>query len=121
MSRRARILLKPVLALSLAVALAMVSFGHRGAAQEISPELGAYLAGGGLLSDLCAGTDDAGYDLPTPCDACRISSGLHLPPPSATGAVVAPPVVQTRLFIAKRLRFSRGLDPARQTRAPPQA
>ncbi len=78
-----RNILNPVRLMTLALALlALISlpFGHRATAQEMTPNMGAFLAMGGTLEDICGESHGSAQ---APCDACRIVSAMDLPAPCA--------------------------------------
>ncbi|KIN64564.1 hypothetical protein Z946_3456 [Sulfitobacter noctilucicola] len=101
--------------------MAVSAFAHTGARPALSPELEAYVAAGGTLAELCGTAGEQDGTQGQKCEACRLI-GAALLPRDAHGVPVAR-CDQTRIltFVAKRLHNSRPLDPARQTRAPPQA
>lgn len=105
----------------LAFALMAVGFAHRYDASATSPEMVDYVAAGGSLSDLCGDFDGSGRSGTVHCEACRIVETVSLAQCCALLPVVTVGKVEVFRFAAKRLRQSRGLDPARLTRAPPQA
>ncbi|WP_341365957.1 hypothetical protein [Yoonia sp. BS5-3] len=112
---------KWVLVGALIVALAAVGFAHRVIATEMTPELAAYVAGGGSLSDLCGTTSGSG-ETPVPhCEACRIADSFVLSQAGCAGTSQRIAKIYAFDFIAKRLAESGRLDNARMVRAPPQA
>ncbi len=114
---RARLLIT----LLLAVALVGAGFAHKTRANDLSPELADYLAAGGALADICGALD--GQDLPMSqdCEACRLVDTVSLSDALGIRPVVLLPKARVHCFVAKRLRHITGPDPARRTRAPPQA
>jgi len=107
--------------LSLTVALISVGFAHRSAQAEPSPELADFLAMGGSLADRCGLPTGEGPSPLFECEACRIADNLTPLPGCEWPASVELQKTRTFAFVAKRLAQSRGLDPARLTRAPPLA
>lgn len=105
---------------ALIVAMAGSGFAHKVERSELSPDLAAYVAAGGLLIDICGtgGQTEAGG---VKCDACRLIGAAVVPLDTGLGPVVLTAPARKMAFVAKRLRNSQGLDPARLTRAPPQA
>jgi hypothetical protein len=106
--------------IALAIALTSVGFAHRLAPNGITPELAAYVAAGGQLSDICGAADGDNTPVSSDCEACRLTDNF-----------VQPIIVRTvhteraetlvLAFVAKRISERNDLDPARLTRAPPQA
>ncbi|MGB0960188.1 MAG: hypothetical protein ACPGVK_08055 [Halocynthiibacter sp.] len=106
----------------LAVSLVSVGFAHKTQATALPPELIDYVSSGGALADICGGDFDGdGQSAPVSCEACRIVDSLSITEPLAFLPVVLPAEIRRFHFIAKRVHHSRGLDPTRLTRAPPQA
>ena len=107
--------------ISLIVAFFSLGFAHNSIPKPMSPELAAYVAAGGLISDICGGDHDPEHEQHIDCEACRITDsfvilrGCKHETPRELG------IIQTWHFIAIRLSQSQGLDPARLTRAPPYA
>lgn len=99
------------------IALVSVGFAHR----NMQPELAAYLAAGGSLDDICGsmGGDDIAPS--SDCEACRLSDSLIHLPVCDHRIITTTDATFVFGFVAKRLIQSQGLDPARLTRAPPQA
>ena len=112
---------KALTVIVLIAALVAVGFAHKFGRTTLTPDLAAYVATVGSLSDICGAPDGQGRAAGLDCEACRISDASIV----LRNCNTIPPVVldQTRAFsfVAKRLRNSRRLDPARLTRAPPQA
>ncbi|MEM8571309.1 MAG: hypothetical protein AAGG56_10405 [Pseudomonadota bacterium] len=87
----------------------------------MTPELAAYVAAGGDIWDLCGIGSGEREANGAECEACRIADTLVQ---LGRSCLIAPERLErteTFRFIAKRLAQSQGLDPARLTRAPPQA
>lgn len=102
------------------ISLATSGFTHRFAPVDLSLELQAYVANGGVLADLCGTGNPADAGSRADCKACRLIGTMALPH-AVTGLPV--PVLgqtQTLRFVAKRLLHTRKPDPSRLTRAPPQ-
>ncbi|WP_298975555.1 hypothetical protein [uncultured Roseobacter sp.] len=107
--------------LVLVFALVSVGFAHTFGRATLSPELAEYVAAGGSLADICGEIDGQGPMMPTDCEACRIVDNLALPHHGSLATLAVLAETRTLAFVSKRLRQSQGLDPARLTRAPPQA
>lgn len=106
--------------IAFAIALVAVGFAHRLGPAAMTPELEAYVASGGALSDLCGPTDGKGQSSTVSCDACRIADtviSFH----AACIGLKETPKFQVFSFVAKRIAERNELDPARLTRAPPHA
>lgn len=105
---------------ALAIGLTSVGFAHRAAPAVMTPELAAYIAAGGQLSDLCRTVDGEGVPATTDCEACRIADNLAQ---SKADSVISTELEAVRVFafVAKRIAARNDLDPGRLTRAPPQA
>lgn len=121
MIRRTFVIFRTMLLLCAAFALMSVSFAHRGMHPDMSPELAAYLAAGGAISDLCGTVEEHENTKHRDCEACRIVDTFvelrfHNKEVSADTSKL-----HSFRFTAKKLAQSRALDPARLTRAPPQA
>lgn len=107
--------------ISLIFAFFSFGFAHNSVPKPMSPELAAYVAAGGSISDICGGNHDSEHEQQIDCEACRITDsfvilrGCKHETPRELG------IIQTWHFIAIRLSQSQGLDPARLTRAPPYA
>lgn len=121
MSRVSIICFRFLTVLSLTVALISIGFAHRSVQAEPSPELADFLAMGGSLSDLCGLPSGEGPSPLTDCEACRIVDNLMSTPGCNSTGISELQKTRTFAFVAKRLAQSRGLDPARLTRAPPLA
>lgn len=108
------------LVIALAIALTSVGFAHRLAPTGITPELAAYVAAGGQLSDICGIADGENTPLAYDCEACRLTDNIAQP---GVGCTVHIELAETLAlaFVAKRISERNDLDPARLTRAPPQA
>lgn len=105
--------------IGVSIALLAVGFAHKTSSVEWSPELAAYIAAGGQLGEIC-GYSDEGDPVTIDCEACRIADNAdHV----ASTYVFESELLQTRTyaFVAKRIAEQSDLDPARLTRAPPQA
>lgn len=121
MRRQISQILQAITTLSLVVALLAVGFAHKSTTSGLSPELEAYVAQGGSLADICGERGGKDPIVPVGCEACRLSDSLSL---GGTCSALPPlTLTQTKSahFIAKLLRHSQSPDPARLTRAPPQA
>lgn len=106
--------------IALAIALTSVGFAHRAATAAITPELAAYIAAGGQLSDICGTPDGENLPASSDCEACRITDNIVQP---RMNCVVYTELAEMLVlaFVAKRIAERNDLDPARLTRAPPQA
>lgn len=113
-------MLRQLIVIALALALTSIGFAHRVGPSAMTPELAAYLAAGGQLSDLCGTADGEGQPAQSNCEACRISDTATVLGTPCT-EVTKPVVTRTMAFVAKRIAERSDLDPARLTRAPPQA
>ncbi|MCG3267772.1 hypothetical protein [Yoonia sp. I 8.24] len=81
----------------------------------------AYLAAGGSFSDLCGNTTDPSKASGGHCPACHLIAAAVLPD-ALTSAPITLPGDYTRLVAtAQNMRNAQSLDPARLSRAPPQA
>ncbi|MEO9648494.1 MAG: hypothetical protein ABJ360_14455 [Roseobacter sp.] len=85
----------------------------------MAPELAAYVAAGGSISDICGGENDSEHEQHIDCEACRIADSFVILQGCKQDMLGELGRVQTWSFIAKRLSQSQGLDPARLSRAPP--
>lgn len=103
----------------LVCAFVLLGFAHKNIQPPLTPELVAYVAAGGSISDICGGDHQSEHEDATNCEACRIGDCLMMMQGSDHIASVELERIQTWRFIAKRLAESQGLDPARLTRAPP--
>ena len=106
--------------IALAVALMSVGFAHRAAPTVMTPELAAYISAGGQFSDLCGISDGENTPVAYDCEACRLTDNIAQP---GVGCAVHTELAETLVlaFVAKRISERNDLDPARLTRAPPQA
>lgn len=106
--------------IAVAIALSSVGFAHRTSSMVITPELAEYVASGGQLSDICGITDGEGTPSAFDCEACRITDNTVQ---TKTTCFAVRELVETHAFefVAKRIAERSELDPARLTRAPPQA
>lgn len=112
-------LLTPV---ALICAMVMSGFAHTPAVQsEMTPELAAYVAAGGLLSDICGNTGGQNSAVGQKCEACRLAGGALIPRDCHGIPLRLLEQTRIRTFVAVQLHNARPLDPARLTRAPPQA
>ena len=120
MLSRPSILMHYLTALVVKIVLALVGFAHKTTQTNLSPEMAAFVSAGGSLTDLCGdigGTEQTGY---SDCEACRIADSMIQLRCVDSADYVTLQKTLTFAFVAKRLSQSRGLDPARLTRAPPQ-
>lgn len=107
--------------LALIFAMGASGFAHGGARAPISPDLAAYVAAGGLLADICGGSGEQDSATGQKCEACRLI-GAALVPQNCPGIpVLVTDQTQVLSFVAKQIHRTHPLDPARLTRAPPQA
>lgn len=105
---------------ALAIAITAVGFAHRSVSTVMSAELAAYVAAGGQLSDICSLGDGEGDPARVECEACLISDTfVHLRMHRVNYTETKQTC--TFAFVAKRIAERSNLDPARLTRAPPQA
>lgn len=106
---------------TLIVAFAASGFAHSTIQTEMTPELAAYVANGGSLAELCGTSGRPDQRALAKCEACRLINAAILP--TADLGVLDCSTVKTRnyLFIAQCAHNACPLDPARLTRAPPQA
>lgn len=102
------------------IALTAVGFAHRLDRGAASPELAAYVAAGGDLADLC-GTDGQGGKLGSSCDACRIVDATVILRTTCGTTTAHTLRTQNFAFVATEVHRRHPHDPARLTRAPPQA
>jgi hypothetical protein len=81
-------LMRSLLVVLLALALAMVGYGHRMALPD-APDLSAYAMPDGTLPVLCLvdGQDAQKHMADAPCPACVISAALQMPPVVAVPAI----------------------------------
>lgn len=107
--------------LMVAIALAAVSLAHNQSRAPLSPELAAYVQAGGSLSAICGLKDEQDGSAQVDCDACRIADGFALTGDHHRGTSTACSFTHKLQFVAKLRHHSKPLDPARLTRAPPQA
>jgi len=107
--------------ISLIVAFSSLGFAHKSIPKPMSPELAAYVAAGGSISDICGGDHDSEHEQHIDCEACRIADSFVILQGCNQKASGELGIIQTWRFIAKRLSQNQGLDPARLTRAPPYA
>ena len=105
--------------ISLICTFALLGFAHKNTPTPVSPELAAFLAAGGSISDICNGDHEPEHEQSVDCEACRIADSFAILRGCKQVAPAELDVVQNWRFIAKRLSQSQGLDPARLTRAPP--
>jgi hypothetical protein len=108
-------------AISLTFAFFALGFAHNSIPRPMSPELAAYVASGGSISDICGGDHDSEHEQHIDCDACRIADSFVILQGCKQAASGELEIIQTWRFVAKRLSQSQGLDPARLSRAPPSA
>lgn len=110
-----------VVVCGIVIALTALGFAHRTAQPALTPELSAYVAAGGALSDICGITGEPSDALHQTCDACRITDSFALSTNACSDTAKQIAKVYAFDFIAKRLAESGRLDTARLVRAPPQA
>lgn len=108
---------------SVALIFAMVSsgFAHTGLRPALSPDITAYVAAGGSLSDICGSIGEQDGTYSQKCEACRLMDTALAPRFCHALPMVLSDQTRVLAFVAKRLYHSRPLDPTRLTRAPPQA
>lgn len=111
---------KSTILMMVMIALTAVGFAHRFGGSVPSSALADYLAIGGSLADLCGG-DGVPTERGSKCEACRISDTANAPEMPCLLPVSLTLTTQAQFVVAKRLHEARDLDPARLTRAPPQA
>ncbi len=102
------------------VALVAVGFAHRTAQPPLSPELAAYVAIGGAIDDICGAVDGEENATIVDCEACRLTDATSLPHRFCIALTKRNHKTVVLGFVARKIADSRGLDPARLVRAPPQ-
>ena len=110
---------RQLVTISLICTFALLGFAHKNTPTPVSPELAAFLAAGGSISDICNDDHEPEHEQSVDCEACRIADSFAILRGCKQVAPAELDVVQNWRFIAKRLSQSQGLDPARLTRAPP--
>jgi hypothetical protein len=105
--------------ISLICAFVSLGFAHKGIPTPMTPELAAYVAAGGSISDICGSDHQPEHGQALDCEACRITDNFATLQGCKLIASVELESVQTWRFVAKRLSEKQRLDPARLTRAPP--
>lgn len=103
------------------IAVAASAFGHTAVRPAPSQELVAYVAAGGSLGDLCGTAEDQDGVPGQKCEVCRLFGSVALPDICFGVPVAVNQQARTLTFVAQLVHNSRPLDPARLTRAPPQA
>ncbi len=110
---------KLLVVVALFVAMAGTGFAHRFAAEDMTPQLRAYLEAGGSLSDLCIDHDMPSHEASTSCDACRLVHSVALP----CAPLVAPDrvriVLEALVIPPGDLFVDARFVPYRAARAPP--
>ena len=107
--------------IALITAMVVSAFAHTGARPSLSPELTAYVAAGGLLADICGSSEEQDGAQGQKCEACRLVGAAILPRDCYGIPLVLTDQTRVLSFVAKRLLYAHPIDPARLTRAPPQA
>ena len=104
---------------ALLVALVSSAWAHRVSDVPYDAELGAYLAAGGLLEDICADGQGSHQEGQT-CDACRLVDTVAVPDEMRSCRTLyrSQFVFAHAVTVAPRKFFS---DPSRPVRAPPLA
>lgn len=105
--------------ISLICAFVSLGFAHKDIPTPMAPELAAFVAAGGSISDICGGDHEPEHGEAVDCEACRITDTFAILHGVRLVASVRLERVQTWRFVAKRLSEKQRLDPARLTRAPP--
>lgn len=103
----------------LIVLLIASSINHATTRASMSPELLAYVAHGGSLSDICDDYDVGDQSFSHGCDACRMAGPAVLPFVNVVTSDAFSPVSQAVLFVAILLQRHEPLDLGRLSRAPP--
>lgn len=107
--------------LALFIALAAAGMSTVSKKPVLTADLAAYLATGGSFADLCGDTTDPSKAAFTHCAACHLIAAAVLP----TVCYGLPQVVtgdyDQLIAVAQNIRNAQRLDPARLSRAPPQA
>ena len=108
---------------TLALMVALVGLGTASPAQhsEMDADLAAYLAAGGTFADLCGGTTDPRKPMHKHCAACHLIAAAVLPPVSYGPPAIIFGDYDVLVAVAQNIRNAQRLDPARLSRAPPQA
>ncbi|WP_390910444.1 hypothetical protein [Pseudosulfitobacter sp. SM2401] len=106
---------------ALMIAMTVSGFVHTGARPDISPELAAYVAAGGSLADICGGSGEQDGARGVKCDACLRFGAAVLPHTCHSAPVILSDQTRRLSFVAKRILYTRPLDPTCLARAPPQA
>lgn len=110
-----------LVSLSLLFAMATIGFAHTGFSKIPTPEMAAYLAAGGSLTDICGGAEDQDGTSRQTCEACLLLSAALMPHNTLGRALDLSEKTRILSFVAKLLLQSQGLDSARLSRAPPAA
>ena len=103
------------------LALVLVGFAHKlqGPPDSSDPAIEAYLASGGLLSDLCGDLDEEAPGSGVKCEACLLQAGFTLPALSKAPAF-CPVLAPLDLHVSDHgVLLSHARDQSRSTRAPP--
>ncbi|SFT01330.1 hypothetical protein SAMN04488040_2760 [Sulfitobacter marinus] len=108
-------------AFALVFAMVFSGVAHTGLARAMSPDLAAYVATGGSLEDLCTPASGNNGAQAKKCEVCRLLGAALEPRPCVGAPLVVTEKTRVLTFVAKRLHHRHPLDPARLTRAPPQA
>ncbi len=105
--------------LALLVALTGSAWAHRAPAQPIDPGLRAYIAAGGLLSDICGPGGGATHSAAAKCDACRLVDTLALPAVTGPCRAIADTPRPVHVSAETAAEMAALSDPSRLVRAPP--
>lgn len=116
------ILCKLITSFALIIAMAASGLAHAGVRPPaLSPDLAEYVLAGGSLADICGYAGEQEGAQGQKCEACRLIGAALIPRICHGVPIVLSDQTRVLTFAAKRLHQQHPLDPARQTRAPPQA
>ncbi|MGC3937562.1 hypothetical protein ACOTTU_07110 [Roseobacter sp. EG26] len=110
-----------LLATVLILATASLGIAHKSAPTDLDPYLTAYLQAGGSLSDICGDLEGDPHRTTRDCDACRLMDGALAARNMSEFRLKVTAHIQRMRLRAQLRHHAKPLDPAQQTRAPPQA
>jgi hypothetical protein len=106
---------------ALIFALVGAGFAHTSMQPAMSPELAEFVAAGGSLADICGSSGEQDGARGAKCEACRLMNASLIPRNCHAAPLTYTTQTRVLAFVAIQLHNKQPLDPARLTRAPPQA
>lgn len=101
------------------LAMATSGFAHRIVAQDIDPDLRAFIQVGGSINDLCGALDGSDHMGSQTCEACLLIAGAFIPPTDFICAMLLGQQAIAPIVARVDPQPSSEIDLSRPVRGPP--